>query len=103
MQEMLKDNQDQFGNLKANRKAHIAKANIKPVVTKREPEKSESHDPKESSSNTKINPKDEKKGGKVEKEKTTAKVPSKHNEVNGHTSNLKHKGNLALKRKLSTA
>ena len=50
---MLKDNQDQYGRLKANRKAHVAKANIKPVVTKRDPEKSESQDTKESS-NTKI-------------------------------------------------
>ena len=98
---MLKDNQEEFGKLKANRKAHVAKANIKPI-TKKEPEKSESNDTKESSS-TKVNPKDEKKGGKVEKEKATAKVSSKHNEVNGLTSNSKHKGNLALKRKLSTA
>ncbi|XP_070490372.1 polycomb protein suz12-A [Chironomus tepperi] len=102
LNEMLKDNQDEFGRLKANRKAHVAKANIKPVVTKREPEKSDINDTKESS-NTKVNPKDEKKGGKVDKEKATAKVPSKHNEVNGHTSNSKHKSNLALKRKLSTA
>jgi len=99
---MLKDNQDQFGRLKANRKAHVAKANIKPVITKKEPEKSESNDTKESS-NTKVNPKDEKKGGKVDKEKATAKVSSKHNEVNGLTPNSKLKSNLGLKRKLSTA
>ena len=63
---MLKDNQEEFGKLKANRKAHVAKANIKPI-TKKEPEKSESNDTKESSS-TKVNPKDEKEGERVKEE-----------------------------------
>lgn len=95
---MLQEDQEQFGKLKANRKLQVSKIPIKPLkpVLKKDVEKSEAQE-------TKAPPKDEKKGGKMEKEKANAKATTKHIEMNGHTQNSKLKNSLSLKRKLSTA
>lgn len=101
---MLKDNQEYLSKLRANRQVQLLKAPAKQIkpITRKESEKAESQDAKESSSTPKANVKDDKKAGKADKEKTNAKGSTKHSEMNGHTPNSKLKHSLSLKRKLST-